>query len=349
MTMVRRLGTAVEARIRRAWRSGPGPSLRVAARLYGAVSDARSLAYDVGFLRSRSVPIPVISVGGLTTGGSGKTPIAAAIGRWLSAADISVAVITAGLPDEDALHRSLNPAALVLGTRDRYFGIVDGAQRGARVVILDSGFQHRRLQRDLDILALNAEDFGEDPALRLPAGPYRESLSAAGRADILVLVQRGCAPFSDDLTAWLNRTFPRALLVRCRIRAGSWKASNEAAADAPSPAPGLAVAATMYPESFFGEIRPRLADPVACVAFRDHHVFSRRDAIDLVRRGGGRGILTTGKNAPLLAAAVQERTPVWSVEEEIAWEAGEGELARMVRAAAMCGRSELCSASPCVS
>ena len=160
MNPVAALARSVEAHVRQAWAERPGGALRLAAAGFATAAGVRNLLYDSGVLASRQAPVPIVSVGGLTVGGSGKTPITADIAARLSAAGIPTAVVTHGFVDEMDVHRKLSPECRVYGGSDRLQLATMAAEEGARLVILDSGFQHRRLHRDLDILAVDERTLG---------------------------------------------------------------------------------------------------------------------------------------------------------------------------------------------
>ena len=190
-----------EARVRAWWRGEGGlwgglASVLAAgpALLFGAVVRVRNALYDRGWLPARRAPLPVVSVGNLTVGGTGKTPVAAWIVRRLSERGHRPALVSRGYGrDELALHGRWNPAVPVVASPDRAGAAREAARRGADVAVLDDGFQHRRLARDADVVLLAAEE--RFPGRMLPAGPYREPSRALRRADLIV-VTRKAAPES---------------------------------------------------------------------------------------------------------------------------------------------------------
>ena len=171
--------------------------LAVVAVPYGLVTAARNAAYDRGLLPRRPAPIPVISVGNLTLGGTGKTPLVAWVARTLAAAGHRPAVVSRGygarpgeVSDEAAELALVIPGVPHVADRDRVRGVAAAAARAADVAILDDGFQHRRLDRTLDIVAIDASDpFGCGHLF--PRGLLRESLGGLARADAVVLTRAG--------------------------------------------------------------------------------------------------------------------------------------------------------------
>lgn len=338
------VGTGIENRLRKAWADGPGRTLRLLAAAYGSIAGARNLMYDSGILASRRSPIPVVSVGGLTVGGSGKTPIAADLAARLCAAGVRTAILTHGFRDEMDVHATLVPDALVYGGRDRVRLAHRAAGDGARIAVLDSGFQHRRLHRDLDIVCLDEKSIGGSLA-PLPAGPFREGLTALARADLVIVVRREAAgedgprggePDSvgevrDRVSAALEaRATPPVVSVR--IRPGPLVEANEPARTSDPPRPVLAVAGIMWPEEFFAEVRRRVPTVCETVSLGDHARITRALADRLRDLSGNSGLVCTLKDSLKLVRALGDASPIWYLSEEVTWErSGPGPVA--VRAA----------------
>ncbi len=177
---------------------GPSAARLVLAGLagpYGLATACRNSLHDHGLLRQNRVPIPVISVGNITAGGTGKTPIVAWLCRALASMGHRPAIVSRGyaarpgeLSDEAAELAILLPGVPHVAKRDRTVAALAAACLGADVVVLDDGFQHRRLRRDLDVVAIDASDpfgFGH----LLPRGLLRESVGGLIRADAIVLTR----------------------------------------------------------------------------------------------------------------------------------------------------------------
>ncbi len=160
---------------------------------YGAVVALRARLYDSGVLRTRPVPIPAISVGNLSVGGTGKTPMAAWLVGRLARMGATPAVVLRGYgEDETLVHRLLNVDAMVLASADRVSGVERAAAAGCDVAVLDDAFQHRRAARTVDVVLLSAERWSERRRL-LPAGPWREPLSALARASLVVVTRKSAS------------------------------------------------------------------------------------------------------------------------------------------------------------
>lgn len=337
----------IERRVRRAWQTGAGPALRFAATWYGAGADIRNAAYDAGLAGRRRASVPVISVGGLTIGGSGKTPVAAEIGGWLSDAGFRVAMVTHGYNDELAVHRALNPEVPVFGTRDRTSGVQASARAGAEIAVVDSGFQHRRLHRDIEILALDTCSLQHTVRRRLPAGAFRERLSEGQRAGAVILVDRpaaGCDLVA--LTRELGRVFPAAAIHAVRLVADRCVPANAEAASRSELSPKLAVAGVMWPDLFFREVAVILGRSPERLTLPDHARFDRAVVSRIRRLAGREGVICTLKDAVKLAGVdgpgLDLPFPVWYVAERLEWIPEPPALrASLARACARLCRGEL--------
>jgi tetraacyldisaccharide 4'-kinase len=206
--------------------------LRIAAAGYGIAVGARNFLYSRGWLKARRVDAAVISVGNITVGGTGKTPLVV----WLcnlimhnfksQIADFKCAILTRGyksrvpetesFKDEVAILAESCPGAKVIVNPDRVAGAAEAVGRfGAKVLVMDDGFQHRRLARDLDIVAVDAtEPFGYGKLL--PAGLLREPVASLKRADAAVITRCDQVPEAelDELERRLLAIHPDMVVAR---------------------------------------------------------------------------------------------------------------------------------------
>lgn len=315
------LRSGVERRLRHAWREGSGPWLGAMSLAFGAASGLRAFLWEAGVLAPRRPSIPVVSVGGLTVGGSGKTPLAAAVASGLGGRGRRPGVVTHGYEDELAVHRRLGPTRPVEGGADRAAAVERVAARGADVAVVDSGLQRRRLARAAEIVAVGARDLGA--RARLPAGPLREGWAALGRADAVVLTRRPADPgFPPGLGTWLRESLPDAVLAACEIRPAGLAPANRAARAVSAPDPAVALASVMHPESFFRALEESGLELEVRVRAPDHGRPEADRLEGLVQRAGERGLVGTLKDVVKLAETVGEATPLWSLEDELAWSAG---------------------------
>lgn len=189
---------------------------------YAAASGLRKWLYFKGILHSARAPLPVISVGNIVAGGAGKTPLVERLARELALLGLRPAVVMrgygrtkGGTSDEAALLRAkLGDAACVIEDADRLRGCALARSRGAHVALLDDGFQHLAIARDLDIVALDATNpfgFGR----LLPAGLLREPPSALGRASAIVITRADLvsAEALEALRTRLKELSPRAFIA----------------------------------------------------------------------------------------------------------------------------------------
>lgn len=299
------------------------PLLRVAGRLYGLIGRLRRKLYRAGVLTVYRAPVPVISVGNLTVGGTGKTPmvddlVKSLLGHGRRVAVVSrgyggqgagrVGVVCAGdgplLPpgvcgDEPYLLAQRNPRALVLVAPRRAEGIRLAVERfAADVILLDDGFQHLSVARDLDIVLLDARrPFGNGHLL--PAGLLREPLSALSRAGVVVLTR---SDGSENPVPTL--TCP---LIRCRHRLAVETVSL-AGENLPLKSlveqRGVAFAGIADPENYFAALAAQGLKLVRTLPLSDHVVYDRDTLALLVDAAQDADFLvTTEKDGVKLSAA----------------------------------------------
>lgn len=171
-------------------------ALRTASVPYGIVVEARNRKYDSGAKQIHQCGVPVISVGNLTTGGTGKSPIVCFLAKWFRHRNLRVAIVSRGYGRGDA---DANDEALELHARLPDVPHVQDADRveaariaveelSAEVILMDDGFQHRRLHRDLNIVVIDATcPFGF--GYLLPRGLLREPIKNLSRADLVIITR----------------------------------------------------------------------------------------------------------------------------------------------------------------
>ena len=185
--------------------------LRLAAFVYLIIILVRNFLYSKRWLKAHNVNVVVISIGNITTGGTGKTPLVIWTTKLLEGKNIPVAILTRGyktkkekFSDEPAILAKSCPKAHVIINPNRVAAATKAiSHHGAKVLILDDGFQHRRLARDIDIVTIDAmQPFGHRKLL--PAGLLREPLSALKRAHV-VIITRANQVSQSQLTQLLGR------------------------------------------------------------------------------------------------------------------------------------------------
>ncbi len=204
-------------------------ALAPASLLFGGISLARNRMYDAGLLRSLPPAIPAVSVGNLTVGGTGKTPISAHICAMLGSAGAEPAVVLRGYgSDEPLVHKLLNPNAVVVTNSDRVAALAEAEDLGAEVAVLDDAFQHRRVARQADVVLLSA-DAPLHPRWLLPAGPWREPLSALARATMAIVTRKAADDEAVQRTiGMIRRSAPRLPIATAELALGGLRLLSSA-------------------------------------------------------------------------------------------------------------------------
>jgi len=331
------LAGTVQRAIRHWWGGGggtAGSALRtLAAPLEGVYRDAvarRNRRFD----RARGVRpagLRIVSVGNLVVGGTGKTPLAAWTAEVLAASGARVALLSGGYGrDEILLHRRWNPHVPVIVARSRVSGARLARERGADVAVLDDGFQHRSLARDLDVVVIAAED--PFPGRLLPRGPYREPVASLTRAQVAVVTRRTAGPDrAEMLGAEIARRFPHLALGRLAFVSSGWQDVSGLAA-LPPEGPILAVTAVACPERFLAQVAIAVADGVELMAFGDHHEYDASDVRAMRSRAGERTLVVTEKDAVKLQPFQATLEPIRVLVQTPRWEAGEGAVTNLLTA-----------------
>lgn len=292
----------------------------------GAVA-VRDVVYRTGLLRSHPASVPAISVGNLTVGGTGKTPLVRWIVAELSGRGLTPGILHGGYAeDEPALHRQWFPALPVVADRDRVRGARAAVAAGAEVLVLDDAFQHRRLGRDLDIVAVAAERWTARPRL-LPRGPYREPLRALGRADLAIVTRRTAPPERARAVARTVRERSGRPTAVAYLGPGEWLGPDGARRTGSPPNGAVAVAGIGRPDAFFRQVAGAGVETGDRMAFRDHHTYTAADAERIEARAAGTAVVTTAKDAVKLRR-VLPAADLWVLEQKVTFEAGREQLVR---------------------
>lgn len=287
---------------------------------YEAAVHLRRLFYRRGVLSSRHVDVPVISVGGVTVGGSGKTPTVIWTVEQIRRMGLKAAVVSRGYGgrpghdpyvvcdghvrradvkkcgDEPVLITAKAPESIVVVHPDRVNACECARGLGAQIIVLDDGLQHKRLARDLDIVLVDArEPFGN--GCFLPAGPLRDAPEAMRTAGLVLLTRAEEATpeelqRSRDLVA---KVAPEAVVATARYEL-----------EAPAELMGkrvFAVSGIARPETFVEALEHAGLEVAGAHAFRDHHIYDADDLATVqqeAERAGADVIVTTEKDATRL-------------------------------------------------
>lgn len=278
--------------------------------IYGAVVGARNGLYRKGYLPAKRLQGPVVSVGNISAGGSGKTPFVMLLGELLKARGIKFDVLSRGygrksrgvlLVDPGGLPNQFGDEPLLIARKlqvpvivgeDRYeAGKFAESKFGAQLHLLDDGFQHRSLARDFDIVLVTPQDASDR---LLPAGRLREPLTSLDRADAVVLASGA----SED-------SFPLRGKTVWKVRRGI------VAKDVP-PRP-IVFCGIARPQNFLLQLRAANIEPAAQAFYRDHHAYSEKDVrelIELRQRSEADGFVTTEKDAVNLGPYLASLAPL---------------------------------------
>lgn len=299
---------------------------------YGAVVGIRNFLYDKIFLKSEKLPSFVVSIGNLTTGGTGKTPITAAAAEYFVSKGKKVAVISRGYGgklsikntnivsdgekifynaeeagDEPYWIAKNSPGTIVITGKNRVAsGKLAIEKFGAEVLILDDGFQHRKIQRNLDIVLIDAaKKFGN--TMLLPAGPLREHLKNIKRADKIVIVNKQPLVEIQEL----RDKFKTAMV--CELSTEKPENITNAAAFT-----GIA-----QPDTFFNSLKKDGITLASTKIFPDHHLYTKKDVEILMAEAisaGAQALLTTEKDMVKIEPFVDEldtQIPVCAVKLKV--------------------------------
>ena len=284
--------------------------MNILALAYGAGVRTRNSLYQRGALRSRALRGPVVSVGNLSMGGSGKTPFVILLGELLRARGLRFDVLSRGygrqtkgvaVVDPAGSARDFGDEPLLIARRlgvpvivgeDRFHaGEVAESRFGRQLHVLDDGFQHRSLARDFDIVLVTSEDVQDR---LLPAGRLREPVNSLIRADAVVLSDEA-SPHSPSVAGKLVWRIRRGIVAH----------------DVPARPVGFCGIAR--PRNFFRDLESAGIEAQAEAVFRDHHRYSEPDVSDLAKlreRSQADGFVTTEKDAINLGGFLAALQPI---------------------------------------
>ena len=342
----------VSGRLRGAWPSVERGGLRLLAVPYGWASRLRNRLYDRGWKRQVRAGVPVVSVGNLTLGGTGKTPCVEYVASFYRQRELRVAILSRGYGSD----RGPNDEALVLEENLPDVPHLQGADRAAlaataveelerEVLVLDDGFQHRRLARDLDLVLIDATNPWGHGYL-FPRGLLREPASGLRRASAVLLTRCDQASEKDRgrIREEVARRAPEAPVAETVHRPLELVATDRRTAplDRLKDRPAAAFCGIGNPAAFrrtLDDLGARLAD---FRTFPDHHAYTRSNVEDLrdwARRQPADGtVLTTQKDLVKLPLPQLGGRDLWAVRIGLHFTNGQEELDRKLEEAVSAAR-----------
>ena len=312
------------------------------APLYGAVVRARNRAFDAHPARAAHVPAPVVSLGNLSMGGTGKTPLTLCLAKALQASGWPNAILSRGYggrrlvdpmdvePASDPgqtgdepllMARALGPGRVVVGRRREIAALRALAHDPPpRLLLLDDGFQHRALHRDVDLLLLDGVRRWGNGRM-IPLGDLREPMGSARRAAALVVTRGSRAPRAEIL-AWWERHGSGGPVFWVDFAITALRAfPGGARMPSPGPGPFFAFCGLGHPEAFLADLLVGGFSWCGSARFPDHHAISPRELADLERQArasGAQALVCTEKDAvkwrPEDVASLT--LPLWIAEQQ---------------------------------
>lgn len=313
----------------------------------------RLRSFETGLLRSHRLPVPVISVGNLTVGGTGKTPVTIDLAKRLIRDGYRPAILSRGYNrrsskpqvvvsdgkailsepadcgDEPYMMARAVPKAVVIVGSDRLkSGNLAVSEYGCDVILLDDGFQHLRVKRQLDIVLY---DYNDDPNTikLLPAGRLREPFAALARAHFVVITKVPLNPSPQrmlDITGMIKQYAPQAVVTMCQFEPDGvqrvYARQDVAITMKLNGAKVFAFCGIARPEIFFDQLKTLGAHPADTTSFPDHHWFSDEDLALLKQRfidSGAELMVTTEKDAVRLPEDFINSLPVAQMRLETVW------------------------------
>ena len=346
---------AISAERYRALVSGQAPGLWpalgraglwLASHPYGWATGVRNVLYDRGWKGSHRAPVPVVSVGNLTLGGTGKTPCVEYVARFLRDLGVQVAILSRGYGSD----AGRNDEAMVLEENLADVPHLQGANRvelaqlafeelESEVLVLDDGFQHRRLARQLDLVLIDATNPWGHGYLT-PRGLLRESPRELRRAHAVIITR--CDLVAEERVREIRDRVTRLASLPvfesvhrplCLVDSGGQRESLETAGNQPI----AAFCGLGNPDAFRASLERLGLVPSLWKTYPDHHSYTRQDVEALESWAAelpvGGFILTTQKDLVKLRVARLGDRPLWAVKIGLEFREGEARLRQMIDAA----------------
>ena len=320
--------------------------LGIATAGYSIIIWLRNFLYSKGWLKAYRANAVVISIGNITVGGTGKTPLVIRLCELLGKKDISCAILTRGyktkkgkFSDEPAIFAESCPDAKVIVNPDRVAGAKEAVEKfGAKALIMDDGFQHRRLARDVDVVTIDGtQPFGY--GRMLAAGLLREPIASLKRADAVIITR--CDQISEteltQLEERLRQANPDMIIARSvhvPISAKSMS-GEEISIDELKGKSIFAFCGIGNPDAFLNTLEKLGANPVGSKIYNDHYQYTNNDIADIYEEAGhfqADLILSTQKDRTKinLLGSVKKGIPFAYLAIELKFLSGEDKFTQLI-------------------
>lgn len=302
-------------------------ALRPLSWVYAGASWLRQRSFDWDFRSVHKLSVPVVSVGNLTTGGTGKTPIVALLVRELAKHGARPGIISrgyrsleAGENDEKRVLALSCPGVPHLQDPDRVaIGRRLLQEHPVDVIVADDAFQHRRLARDLDVVLIDAlNPFGYDALL--PRGLLREPKSGLARADVIILTRADLVSADQRAALWreVSRWKRDVEPIEIAFEPSCWR-SSDGSPVTETPGPAIAFCGIGNPDAFRRTLARKSVTPAELISFSDHHHYSDADYETLrvvAKKHQASSLITTTKDLVKLNPQALGDIPVYALEIE---------------------------------
>lgn len=296
--------------------------------LYRGAVAMRGELYDRHLIQTVPSDIPALSIGNLTVGGTGKTPIASWFAARIAHSGGKPAIVLRGYGgDEVMVHRALTPGIEVIVDTDRAAGIRRAAESGATAAVLDDAFQHRRASRTVDVVVVSA-DAWTGRIRMLPAGPWREPLESIRRASIALISRKvATQQQAEDVARAITRVAPNLPRATVRLRMSECVAVGDTTkrqnVSTLSGKRIIAVCAIGDPGAFTDQL-VRLGAEVHSLVYVDHHAYTAVDVDKIIAQSRGNDVIVCTLKDAVKLGPIWPATapPLWYVSQSLDVESG---------------------------
>ena len=298
--------------------------------LYSACRRMRRSAYEKNVMRSYRLEVPVVSVGNIAVGGTGKTPFSRWVFEHLLKMGFVPGLVSGDLAqDEHELHEIWNTDGIFVIHKTKKKGADLAIERGANFVVVDDGFQHFRLKRDVDVVMVAAEHLRFVRCF--PRGCLRESFDALTRADMVIVSRKTCnRSIAQKMVEKVEKYISSEKIGQVHFKFASWRDIDGNKVNAPC-GRNLIVTSIAEPEEMITMVKSLTTDEPEALIYTDHYEFKRSDIEHIKNNSKGSNIIITEKDAVKLRAFTAILDNVFVLELDMKWENGEQRMIELLK------------------